>query len=651
MLLLGCRGLDKLHHRNADADSDTDADTDSDADTDLDTDSDADTDLDADSDADTDSDSDADTDTVTDDTYVDTDPAGCLPAHRLCSFDGWCTHSPNAATADLQAIWGSGPNDAWIVEQTGLLLHWDGLDWRPFRSVSPRMLNDLWGANENDVWAVGYSGVIYHFDGTRWERQNSGTTASLHAVWGVDSERVVAVGDGTVLFHDGGRWVDQDVNWDWSFHGVWGSSFDSLWLVGDHSAIWLREDGGFVEQLNPFFQLHCTYMNIFGLDEQTVWIPAGQSLLFHDGYEWNLGASLDEGSSINVVWGLPGQGQAWAAGTGIWSLPGMQQEYAAQDWHDTITGVWGAGPERLWAVGNDGLILERGQDGWQFWGLPEARVFLSGVWAADPCDVFVSGDSSTVLHWDGLSWQVERHLEHVESVPSMQSLHGVPDGPLWGVDEAGSIWLRDGGAWVEDFDRPLQHMNAVWALDDEHVWAVGNDGLILFRDASGEWTEQPTSTGQDLVSVWGSGQDRVVAVSETGLSVHFDGERWNNVWVSDSYTLRRVWVSPTGQVWTAGRYKPLHGDREDVVLRWNADGLHWEKPAGKSFERTVYALWGADDEHVWVSSGGDLWFWDGSGWTEEATPSHSSIRNIHGSGPDHVWAVGDNGLVLHRGVP
>src|SRR5260221_13237206 len=48
-----------------------------------------------------------------------------------CSSGGWCWASPHAVlqAANLQAVWGSGPNDVWAVGAGGVILHWNGTAW------------------------------------------------------------------------------------------------------------------------------------------------------------------------------------------------------------------------------------------------------------------------------------------------------------------------------------------------------------------------------------------------------------------------------------------------------------------------------------------------------------------------------------------
>ena len=72
------------------------------------------------------------------------------------------------ATASLRGIWGSGPNDVWIVGLGGDILHWNGSALSAVASGTTEPFNAIWGSGPNDIWAVGFNGTIVHWAGTSW---------------------------------------------------------------------------------------------------------------------------------------------------------------------------------------------------------------------------------------------------------------------------------------------------------------------------------------------------------------------------------------------------------------------------------------------------------------------------------------------------
>lgn len=77
----------------------------------------------------------------------------------------------------LHGVWGSAPDDMWVVGDAGTILHHDGREISHFLSTasaptipfSPNTpLYDVWGTGRDDAWAVGGQGLVMHWDGRAW---------------------------------------------------------------------------------------------------------------------------------------------------------------------------------------------------------------------------------------------------------------------------------------------------------------------------------------------------------------------------------------------------------------------------------------------------------------------------------------------------
>ncbi len=141
-------------------------------------------------------------------------------------------------------VWGSGPNDIYVVGGQGSqarVLHFDGLDWGPSlpggASIA-RPLAAVWGSDPADIFAVGLGGDIIHYDGQTWSAMSSGTTSSLTAIWGSGPSDVYAAGlRGALLHYDGAAWTPQDSGTDNDLHALWGSGPDEVVAVGAKGTI------------------------------------------------------------------------------------------------------------------------------------------------------------------------------------------------------------------------------------------------------------------------------------------------------------------------------------------------------------------------------------------------------------------------------
>lgn len=79
-------------------------------------------------------------------------------------------------------IWGSGPDDIFIVGQPGLIFHWDGTAWSQENSGTTVALTDVWGSGDGTVYATGHDGVILRRQGTTWSAMNTGSDADFFSV-------------------------------------------------------------------------------------------------------------------------------------------------------------------------------------------------------------------------------------------------------------------------------------------------------------------------------------------------------------------------------------------------------------------------------------------------------------------------------------
>jgi hypothetical protein len=118
-------------------------------------------------------------------------------ANRTYQFDGtsWTEFTTTAASGDALDMWGTAPDDAWLVGTAGAIHHFDGAT---FTAVASPVTTDLWrvyGRAADDVYAVGALGTILHYDGSEWSAEASGTTLDFNdVVFTQDSAQVVAWG-------------------------------------------------------------------------------------------------------------------------------------------------------------------------------------------------------------------------------------------------------------------------------------------------------------------------------------------------------------------------------------------------------------------------------------------------------------------------
>ncbi len=144
-------------------------------------------------------------------------------------------------------VWafGFGPDDVWFVGEEGTALHWDGASWTSVETGTTEDLWGVWGSAPDDLWVVGGNWgegepLILHWDGTAFDLQtlpadeNPRAATALFKVWGI-GDTVFAVGErGLIVQLQDGAWkhVDGGKNADDDFVSLWGTSEDHIVAVG-----------------------------------------------------------------------------------------------------------------------------------------------------------------------------------------------------------------------------------------------------------------------------------------------------------------------------------------------------------------------------------------------------------------------------------
>jgi hypothetical protein len=232
--------------------------------------------------------------------------------------------------------------------------------------------------------------------------------------------------------------------------------------------------------------------------------------------------------------------------------------------------------------------------------------------------------------------------------------------------------LENGWCWE---NAPVgRWLNAVWALADDDVWAVGSDIALHWDGSSWNGTKLPRSPIY-LTAVWGSARDDVWALGPE-VVVHWDGTRWSEVTVpvrgynssisgtspSDVWILN---VAPSGlfalhwdgSSWSISSirlgtkiFAIAPGDAiavGDGCERW--DGSSWRDEPCRV--RGADAVWASGPNDIWVAGhlsvnegpNGSLFYrahWDGASWTSEDVPRASAPSysgHMFGTASDDLW--------------
>ncbi|MEO1335969.1 MAG: hypothetical protein AAFV29_10000, partial [Myxococcota bacterium] len=144
----------------------------------------------------------------------------------------------------------------------------------------------------------------------------------------------------------------------------------------------------------------------------------------------------------------------------------------------------------------------------------------------------------------------------------------------------------------------------VWGTSADNVYIVGQRGAVLRWDGSA-LTEVLVGTSRDLISLWGTGPDRIVIVGgrANGEVVTWDGEQWEATLLSVRPGLNGVWMRDPDTAHVVG----VNGS----ILRFDFDSKEIVDDSPTEVGLAFHAVFGDPTHERLVAVGGNFEFNDG----------------------------------------
>lgn len=238
-------------------------------------------------------------------------------------------------------------------------------------------------------------------------------------------------------------------------------------------------------------------------------------------------------SPVQLPAGTPQLNWIHGSGDTVWAVGNagmaLQQTEAGWELHDTgvdvpLWGVFVFSAEQVWAVGGNAFaegtaVIVSGSSGnWHSVELPQldrSIAALFKVWGAAPDDVWAVGDNGVILHYDGSAWsQVPS-----DTVRDLISLWGTGPDDIVAVGgrDIGAIARFDGERWSAQDVGMLPGLNGVWMNDAGTAITVGSMGRAAVIAADGfEFQTVPSGAGlMVLHAVYGFADGTRYAVGGT----------------------------------------------------------------------------------------------------------------------------------------
>jgi hypothetical protein len=598
-------------------------------------------------------------------------PLSTLPRH--CNQGGWC-----GARQPLLAVWGRAADDVWVVgkdETQGdsvSLQHYDGQHWlnTPHLFMAPyQTLRAISGAG-SDVWFVGDEDGQYGI-ATRWDGETFHAVYTLFGSTRLDgvfvraSEDVWGVGTGGAIGRYRGQdWqlVDSKVSVD--LHGVWASAEDDAWVVGDDATIlrWNGKDWTRVAAGVPAHDL----LAVWGSAADDVWaVGAARTILRFDGSSWQaqpFDLTTDGLADFTSVFGRAGRVWVTSSDGQLFVWDGSAWASEPVQGLSGLRGVWVADDGELWAVGEQASAAHRRGKEWRT--TPGMLKWdLHGLWGSAADDLWLVGVAGTLVHWNGSAFSKLDTFVHDD----LYAVHGSSRSDVWAVGDQ-ILHLR-GDTWSVAAETPEAKLRAVWALGEDDAWAAAENGAIYHWNGAA-WSVHARFPEYAFATLWASGPDDVWAMDRANGGVHWDGKEWSDTltsWGGGYYdqptsqvftgTARDdVWLAKTfhyasdGGVADAGMANDAGADLHPDWLQWQLyDGL-WRQPQEETpFAGQLNAAWSPGRRVLWVAgtrlrhAAGGVW-----DYPESYVGLDVIIHALWGASPDDLWAVGEQGTILHK---
>jgi hypothetical protein len=142
----------------------------------------------------------------------------------------------------LSSVWGLSDGDVWATGE-GVILRQQGERWVYATRGHEVYIDRIHGVSANDLYAVGRRGLMLHWDGTEWRRIDVPTNMDLNAVYALSADRVCAVGaEGVLLLGAGEEWELTRIDEDIDFLDVVAFQ-ESFYVGGAHRGLYVLENG------------------------------------------------------------------------------------------------------------------------------------------------------------------------------------------------------------------------------------------------------------------------------------------------------------------------------------------------------------------------------------------------------------------------
>jgi len=348
-------------------------------------------------------------------------------------------------------------------------------------------------------------------------------------------------------------------------------------------------------------------------------------------------AAGDLGTIVQTLNGSAGAGSTWA--------PVTTGDLAA---------VGASDATHAWTVGVPGALRlsSNGGTDWPLGNPGSSTVQARGMsFLTAPTEGYWVGDMGTVMKTsDGTTWTSTGSVATGQNLNSICMVAASAPGTAvgWLVGNAGVLrkTINSGGTWTNPSSGTTQNLNGVFAGDNTHGWAVGNNGTLIATTNGNTWAAQSNPVPGAVyhaVSFFNSGgMWKGVAVGATGTALWSDngGMTWTTG-ASGAGTLR-------GAAMLSDTVAVAVGDAGTILKSIDGGASYSPVGAGLTTDNLLAVSFGSAGNGWAVGANGTiLATTDGGGtWIVQVAGAAGSLRDVKFASPTVVVAVGESGAIL-----
>jgi hypothetical protein len=303
---------------------------------------------------------------------------------------------------------------------------------------------------------------------------------------------------------------------------------------------------------------------------------------------------------------------------------------------------------------------------WMIVNSPVASAQLNGVAAVSGSDIWAVGEvfsdnfvhTTLAEHWDGTAWTSVSTPNASQSSNVLNAVTALSNSNVWAVgsSDLGTLIEHWNGTDWTIVSSPLSGtLTAVAATAPNDIWAVGYDtqyNALIEHFNGTTWSSVPAPAGTLVLrGVTALAGNNAWAVGSNGI-VHWNGNAWGRVPTppvgnGDPFSLAAITALSANDIWAVGTdFANVADNSVDAALTEHWNGAAWSVVFATGpvlgSDADLYGVAASASNDVWTvgaSAGSLIEQFTGRFWNPVASPpalSLQAVTTVVGS----VWAVG-----------